>query len=64
MVQFESARVICQECTVRTPCLLFASDVDAEFGMWGGATPGERQRIKRRAEDAERRRLAARRLLA
>jgi WhiB family redox-sensing transcriptional regulator len=48
VAQMEHARAICRACPVRTQCLQLALQLDAQHGMWGGMTPLERNRIRRR----------------
>jgi hypothetical protein len=46
---FALARKYCNLCKVREACLAEALELDADhdrFGMWGGHTPKERQRIR------------------
>lgn len=42
------AKRVCQSCEVRKQCLEHALKNDEHFGIWGGKTPGERKRLKRR----------------
>lgn len=46
--QLEEARRICQVCPVRAPCLELAIATEERNGMWGGTTPNERRRMRRR----------------
>jgi WhiB family redox-sensing transcriptional regulator len=41
-----TAKKLCNECPVKTECLTFALANNEMFGIWGGLTPKERQRIK------------------
>lgn len=43
----KDAKAMCRECPVATECLLWALEHDEEFGIWGGSTPDERQKMKR-----------------
>jgi hypothetical protein len=43
---FEPARAVCGECAHRVECLSWALDTGQEFGMWGGLTPEERDRMR------------------
>ena len=43
----EEAKEICDQCTVRTPCLEYALANRERDGVWGGATERERRRIIR-----------------
>lgn len=45
---YEAARQICESCSVRTDCLAEAVGNREVDGMWGGATPKERRRLRRR----------------
>ena len=54
--QADKARRICAGCRVRRECLQFAMDAGEEYGVWGGTTPEERRRARRKA-DARRARL-------
>ena len=47
--QADQARRICQSCPVQAPCLDFALRHGLAFGIWGGATAGERRDIRRAA---------------
>jgi WhiB family redox-sensing transcriptional regulator len=51
--QYENARRACRACSVSTQCLQFALDSHTDFGMWGGYTPRERQRMRGRRDHAE-----------
>ncbi|WDZ91112.1 WhiB family transcriptional regulator [Nocardiopsis sp. HUAS JQ3] len=42
------AKLICQECPVRTDCLTDALDNRVEFGVWGGMTERERRALLRK----------------
>ena len=42
------AKRICLGCEVRSACLEYALENDERFGVWGGMSPGERRRLKRR----------------
>jgi WhiB family redox-sensing transcriptional regulator len=44
---YSEARAICALCVVREPCLESALRGHERYGMWGGATPGERRRLER-----------------
>lgn len=45
--QAEQAKLVCQSCPVRTPCLDFALRHVLAFGIWGGTTGEERGDIRR-----------------
>ena len=48
--QIQRAKAICARCPVLTECREFARVHDAGYGIWGGATPEERRRERRRAQ--------------
>jgi WhiB family redox-sensing transcriptional regulator len=52
--QIEQARQICARCQVRSECLDFAMSTGEMHGIWGGTTPEDRTRERRR-ESARRR---------
>jgi WhiB family transcriptional regulator, redox-sensing transcriptional regulator len=37
------AKAICQQCPAQNACLAYAVSEDIRYGIWGGATPAERQ---------------------
>jgi WhiB family redox-sensing transcriptional regulator len=41
------AFTICRRCPVRERCLMFAMNNEIAYGIWGGLTPPERQRLRR-----------------
>lgn len=41
------AKAVCAGCPVRGECLDFALDVGEHFGIWGGTSERERQRMRR-----------------
>jgi WhiB family redox-sensing transcriptional regulator len=43
--QYSKAKEICHTCPVKSECLKFALENSMEFGVWGGKTPAERDRI-------------------
>jgi WhiB family transcriptional regulator, redox-sensing transcriptional regulator len=47
------AKAFCAQCPVRRQCLEFAQD-NGVYGIWGGTTMQERQRIRRRDQRAAR----------
>lgn len=64
--QIESAQSICRMCPVRSNCLRLALTTDSQYGVWGGTTPKERDRLRRRAgiERVKRRHVVGRMRLA
>jgi WhiB family redox-sensing transcriptional regulator len=44
---YADARRVCDGCPVRAECLAFAQDNGERFGMWGGFTIKDRQRLRR-----------------
>lgn len=42
------ARSVCGPCPVRSDCLEYALIADERWGVWGGLTAPERERIRRR----------------
>jgi WhiB family redox-sensing transcriptional regulator len=46
--QIARAQLICADCPVRQECLDFAMRSGEVHGIWGGATPEERTRARRR----------------
>lgn len=47
--QAEEARAVCHGCDVRGPCLELGLQTNAQFGIWGGFSPLELARIRRRS---------------
>jgi WhiB family redox-sensing transcriptional regulator len=45
--QADQAKLVCQPCPARTPCLAFALRHGLAFGIWGGTTGEERRNIRR-----------------
>jgi WhiB family redox-sensing transcriptional regulator len=52
--QIAKAKAICAGCRVRAECLEFAQTHDSTYGIWGGTTPEDRQRVRRRERRAAR----------
>jgi WhiB family redox-sensing transcriptional regulator len=48
-LEIAEAKALCRACGARQECLAFAVDSNEQFGIWGGATPTERQRVARTA---------------
>jgi WhiB family redox-sensing transcriptional regulator len=46
---YSYARPICATCPVRTDCLDWAMRAGEYQGMWGGFSPAERRRLRKRA---------------
>jgi WhiB family redox-sensing transcriptional regulator len=46
--QAAAAQRICARCEVRRECLEFAMSSGEAHGVWGGTTPEERVRVRRR----------------
>ena len=42
-----AAKAICRGCPVRMRCLEYALEIDERFGVWGGLSTPERDRLKR-----------------
>ena len=38
-----AAKAVCQQCPAQSACLAYAISEDIRYGIWGGATPAERQ---------------------
>lgn len=45
--QIAKAKAVCAVCPVRATCLDLALSTDAQYGIWAGTTPRERQSIRR-----------------
>jgi len=58
-VQIAKAKAICASCPVRRPCLDFAMANEPAYGIWGGATLKERERVRQRERRAARSRSRA-----
>jgi WhiB family redox-sensing transcriptional regulator len=54
--QIAVAQQICSTCPVKLKCLKLALATDAQYGIWGGTTPKERARLRRRADISRNRR--------
>jgi WhiB family transcriptional regulator, redox-sensing transcriptional regulator len=47
-----AAKVVCAGCPVQTECLTYALEADEPHGIWGGLTPRERRRLKKKGSAA------------
>lgn len=47
--QVAQAKAVCARCPVRAECLANALDTGLDYGIFGGATEGERRTMYRRA---------------
>ncbi|CAN5125472.1 N/A [soil metagenome] len=45
--QIEAAKKVCDECSVRSPCLEFALVTNQDSGVWGGTSEEERRKLRR-----------------
>jgi WhiB family transcriptional regulator, redox-sensing transcriptional regulator len=52
--ELDQAKAFCSHCPVRRQCLEFAQANAPVYGIWGGTTLEERQRIRRREQRAAR----------
>lgn len=59
VIQIARAKAICARCPVRRQCLEFARTHEPGYGIWGGTTPEDRQRVRRREQRAARARVRA-----
>jgi WhiB family redox-sensing transcriptional regulator len=46
--QVNGAKLVCEACPVRSPCLGYALSHGLGYGIWGGTTEDERRAIRRR----------------
>lgn len=44
----DEAKSICARCPVRFECLDYAMKAKEEHGVWGGTTPAERRKIRKK----------------
>jgi WhiB family transcriptional regulator, redox-sensing transcriptional regulator len=42
-----NAKRICQRCPARRECLNYALEANEQYGIWGGLTAKERQKLRR-----------------
>jgi WhiB family redox-sensing transcriptional regulator len=47
LAQAEAAKRVCNQCTVRVPCLQYALETNQTTGVWGGTNEDERRAIRR-----------------
>ena len=47
--QIEQVKAICNDCWIKDKCLSFAMDNKEREGIWGGTTPADRKRLRRKA---------------
>lgn len=45
-IEIRRAKAICAVCPVLHQCFSFAMENEEEYGIWGGTTPRERQRLR------------------
>lgn len=45
--QYRMAKKFCAPCPVKTECLTLALENNEQFGIWGGLTAKERQKLRR-----------------
>ena len=48
-----AAKKVCGGCPVRVDCLLYATETEQEYGVWGGATEPEHRRLRRKLRTAK-----------
>lgn len=46
--EMQEASTICKRCPIRQVCLDYAIEASEEYGIWGGLTPSQRRRHKRK----------------
>lgn len=44
----ELAQTICGRCPIKNQCADYAINSDEPFGIWGGLTPQDREKLKRK----------------
>ncbi len=44
----DEAKAICEQCSVREECLMYALETNQEAGVWGGYAEDERRRLRKR----------------
>ncbi|WP_192809927.1 WhiB family transcriptional regulator [Actinomadura rudentiformis] len=50
----EAAKHMCATCDFEQDCLDLALDQNEHYGIWGGTTPDERRRLRRRRQRSTR----------
>jgi WhiB family transcriptional regulator, redox-sensing transcriptional regulator len=50
VAQVREAQMICARCEVQRECLEFALSTGETYGVWGGTTPEQRRRVRRRKQ--------------
>ena len=53
------AKRVCRQCPVQAECLRYALDHDERWGIWGGLSERERNRLRRNASDTTTKELEA-----
>ena len=46
-VSTATAKAVCADCIVKTPCLAYALSNSETHGVWGGTSPEERRQMRR-----------------
>jgi WhiB family transcriptional regulator, redox-sensing transcriptional regulator len=46
------AKLVCGWCDVQAECLAFPLRANEQYGVWGGLSPDERRRLRRRQREA------------
>lgn len=44
--EHDAAMTVCRHCPVRSDCLEYALATGEQYGLWGGASPAQRDRIR------------------
>jgi WhiB family transcriptional regulator, redox-sensing transcriptional regulator len=52
VAQIAEAKTVCARCEVRSECLAFALATWQPYGVWGGTSPEERARLRKKAQAA------------
>jgi WhiB family redox-sensing transcriptional regulator len=47
-IEIRMAKALCDTCPVKTECLTYALEANEPYGIWGGLTTNERDRLKRK----------------